>query len=456
MKTQIGRCDSRWIEMFLLGEMDRVQQIEFETHLDECLECCAALHTSAADAVDWSDARLLLSLDDGSPVPTRVALDFLSPTDDPRMLGRLAGYEIAGVIGQGGMGFVLKGLDVSLNRYVALKVLLPHYASSSAARMRFAREAQAATAVEHDNVIAIHGVGEFEGLPFLVMPYVGGESLQRRIDRVGSLSLVEVLRVMLQIAEGLSSAHAQGLVHRDIKPANKLLPQSVERIVITDFGLARAADDASLTRSGVIAGTPQFMSPEQARGESIDARSDLFSLGSLVYAMCTGEAPFVSATPYGVLRRINEDELPPVSGLNKEFPVWFDTLMGLLHAKHPSRRFASANELASVLSQCLAHVQTVSAPLPVVLKCMNRRKRRLLGVAVCVALVIVACAGLAAYPKAPSKTEAIRSSGPVSSDATAASDSDWEMSVSVSPAILEAETRRIAEDVDRYFLNNDE
>src|SRR5208282_1166634 len=180
--------------------------------------------------------------------------DYFDPTDDPRMLGRFGGYEIVGIIGFGGMGVVLKGFEAALDRYVAIKLLAPHLASSGAARARFAREARAAAAVLHENVVAIHRVAEAKDLPYLVMPYMPGESLQKRLDEQGPMQLIEVLRIGIQTAAGLAAAHAQGLVHRDIKPGNILLDKGVERVTITDFGLARAADDASLTRSGVIAG----------------------------------------------------------------------------------------------------------------------------------------------------------------------------------------------------------
>src|SRR5262249_18040637 len=148
------------------------------------------------------------------------------------------------------------------------------------ARRRFTREGRAAAAVSHDHVITIHAVEDSGPLPYIVMQLVAGASLQERIDRAGPLPLVEVLRIGRQTAAGLAAAHAQGLVHRDVKPANILLENGIERVKLTDFGLARAADDASLTQSGAIAGTPAFMSPEQAEGKPIDHRSDLFSLGS--------------------------------------------------------------------------------------------------------------------------------------------------------------------------------
>ncbi|MCP4858215.1 MAG: serine/threonine protein kinase [Fuerstiella sp.] len=377
-------CNPKVIDDFLSDRLDDVQQSAFEHHLDQCDECCRELQQRTADHSLWNDARTFLSSTDNvridvadettsvatdSPSTDMLRLDFLGPTDDPRMLGRFAGYEVSGVVGCGGMGIVLKGFDAALNRYAAIKVLSPHYASSTAARQRFARQAQAAAAVVHDNVIAIHGVAEFNGLPYLVMPYIKGQSLQKRIDREGSLSVAEVLRIAMQAARGLAAAHEQGLVHRDIKPANILLPENVERVIITDFGLARAADDASLTRSGVIAGTPQYMSPEQARGEGVGARSDLFSLGSVIYTMCAGHPPFRAETPYGILRRITDNEPRPIRELNPETPDWLCSIVSRLHAKDAEKRFASAEEVADLLAECLAHVQQSDVvPLPAQLR----------------------------------------------------------------------------------------
>ena len=273
-------------------------------------------------------------------------LKLLAPTDDDRMLGRWGTYEVVGVVGTGGMGVVLKAFDAALNRYVAIKVLAPHLGSSGAARKRFSREAQASAAVVHDNVIEIYGVAETAGLPYLVMPYVRGPSLQRRLDDGGPMALAEILRVGMQAAAGLAAAHAQGLVHRDVKPANILLADGIERVKLTDFGLARAADDASLTKTGVIAGTPQYMSPEQARGEAVDQRSDLFSLGSVLYAMCTGRPPFRAETSYGVLRRITDEEPRPIREINPEIPEWLCQIVAKLMAKRPDDRFQSAEEVA--------------------------------------------------------------------------------------------------------------
>ena len=206
-------------------------------------------------------------------------------------------------------------------------------------------------------MIAIHGVSNEQALPYLVMPYVRGESLQKRIDAEGPLPLVDILRIGAQVAAGLAAAHDQGLVHRDIKPGNILMEQGVERVTITDFGLARAVDDASMTRSGVIAGTPQYMSPEQARGEPIDARSDLFSLGSLLYAMCTGHSPFRAETSFGVIHRITHDEPRPITEINPDIPLWLEGIVMKLLSKQIEDRFRSAQEVAELLEGCLSHTQ---------------------------------------------------------------------------------------------------
>jgi serine/threonine-protein kinase len=379
---QIGppTCDEAALDALLSDRLTDVERIAIERHLEGCSACRANLEHLAADADLWAEASVSLStaadaaaagISTFSPQgdteglrPDQI-LRFLSPTDDPRMLGRFGGYEISGLIGYGGMGVVLKGLDVALNRYVAIKVLAPHLATSAAARLRFAREAQAAAAVVHENVVAIHAVSEANGLPYLVMPYIRGKSLQKRVDTYGPLTATEVLRIGRQVAAGLAAAHAQGLVHRDIKPANILLEDGVERLKITDFGLARAADDASLTRSGVIAGTPQFMSPEQARGDSIDGRSDLFSLGSVLYTLCTGHPPFRAETSFGMLRRITDDVPRSIREINPEIPEFLETIIEKLHAKNAADRYATAGDVSQLCEQCLAHLQQPNiVPLP--------------------------------------------------------------------------------------------
>jgi serine/threonine protein kinase len=268
---------------------------------------------------------------------------------------------------------VFKAFDSELNRPVAVKVLAPHLAGSGAARKRFAREARAAAAIVHEHVVAIHNVESEHEPPFLVMQYVAGESLQVRLDREGPLGVREILRIARQTAAGLAAAHEQGLVHRDVKPANVLLEEGIDRALLTDFGLARASDDASLTHSGHIPGTPHYMSPEQARGESADRRSDLFSLGSVMYAMCTGHSPFRAETSYGVLRRITDSQPRSIREANPEIPLWLCRIIEKIHAKARGERYESAAEVADVLGHCLAHVQhPATNPLPASVVALTR------------------------------------------------------------------------------------
>jgi serine/threonine protein kinase len=329
----------------------------------EILADPAAYMSSHSNVQEAAEASTAAGNDES--FSTDFAVDFLEPSDNAAMLGKLGEYEILEVIGRGGMGVVLKGYQSELHRYVAVKVLAPHLAQSAAARKRFSREAQATAAVVHPHVMAIHAVAANAKLPYLVMPFVACESLQQRLDRLGPLDIRDVLRIGLQAASGLAAAHAQGLVHRDIKPANILLETSVDRVMLNDFGLARAVDDATLTRTGIIAGTPQYMSPEQANGDAVDHRSDLFSLGSVLYAMCTARAPFRAETTFGVLRRIRETQPRPIREVNADIPDWLEWITAKLHAKVPEDRIASANEVAILLEQCLAHVQqptTVGLP----------------------------------------------------------------------------------------------
>jgi serine/threonine protein kinase len=287
--------------------------------------------------------------------------DFLEPSDDPSLLGQLGPYEIYEVIGRGGMGIVFRARDPKLNRVVAVKVLAPELAANPNAKRRFVREAQAGAAISHPHVVTIHAVDDEEKLPFLVMECIVGQSLQQKIDKVGSLRLIEVLRISKQIAEGLAAAHQQGLIHRDIKPANVLLENSIERVKITDFGLARAIDDVSVTRTGEVAGSPQFMSPEQAQGERVDHRSDLFSLGCVMYAMCAGRSPFRATSIAAAIRRVCDDEPRPLAEINPEVPQWLVFIIQRLLQKNPEQRFQSADELVRVLEAHLAGIGNAQA-----------------------------------------------------------------------------------------------
>ena len=355
------------------GEFD-----ELVGHLETCADCRHTLETLAADPTLWRDTaqdlcdtaweepallQVMDRLKREEPLSEDDDLSFLQPTDRPELLGLLGPYEIQEEIGRGGMGVVLKALDPSLNRVVAIKVMSPVLASSTTARRRFVREAKAAAAVCHDHIVTVHGVSEADGLPYLVMQYIAGESLQARLEREGALPVEEIVRIGCQTASGLAAAHARGLIHRDIKPANLLLENG--RIRITDFGLARMTDDVQLTQHGVVAGTPEYMAPEQARGESIDQRADLFSLGSVLYTLCTGVPAFRGSTTLGMLRQVSDFTPTPIRVLNPAVPVWLESLINRLMAKDQAERFQSAAEVAGLLEGYLAHLHqpaTVAAP----------------------------------------------------------------------------------------------
>lgn len=390
MKSTTQCLQSADIEAVLSGSVSKQQSELWEQHFSTCDGCREAMASRVGDQEWWREAERSLLGDltsDGSqrsseaidsPESNEQLLELLGPTDDPAMMGRVASYEIVGILGRGGMGAVFKGYDRALNRFVAIKMLLPHLAASGAARKRFAREAQAAAAVVDDHVMAIHGVSEWKSTPYFVMPYARGVSLQKRLTDDGLLNVREILRIGMQTARGLAAAHAQGLVHRDVKPANIFLDQGVERVRLMDFGLARAVDDASLTRSGTLAGTPQYMSPEQARAETVDRRSDLFSLGSVMYAMCVGHAPFRADSSYSVLRLIIDKHPRPIRETNPDAPDWLCAIISKLMSKQESDRFDSAEQVAALLEDCLAHVQQpTTTPLPesVTLLCPGRKRR---------------------------------------------------------------------------------
>ena len=275
----------------------------------------------------------------------------------PREIGN---FRLIEEIGHGGMGVVLRAHDKKLNRNVAIKVLAPHLAADAEAVQRFLREAQSAAAVRHDNVVTIHAVDEANGIPFLVMELINGESLQDRLKR-GPLPADAIVQFGIQIASGLDAAHRRGLIHRDIKPANILLEPQKEpgdpdkvRVKITDFGLARAISVSAITPSGLIAGTPQYMSPEQANGKPLDHRSDLFSLGSVLYSLCTGQAAFHAESAIAVLRRLTDHEPEPIRSLNPTIPDWLCEVIAKLMAKQPEDRIQTAKEMADLLTRCQA------------------------------------------------------------------------------------------------------
>jgi serine/threonine protein kinase len=392
---------------FLFGRLSEPDTQRIQQHLADCALCLTKVQ--AIDASDTlvdamrtpvqevapTDAQAIGRLlsharrlpgGDPTPVPAdssgqaAATFEFLAPAETPDELGRLGGYRVLDVLGAGGMGIVFRAEDPQLKRQVALKVMKPSLAASEAERARFLREAQSTAALEHDQIVVIHQVGEDRGVPFLAMPLLHGETLDSRLRRERVLSLETALRIGRQIADGLRVAHEHGLTHRDIKPANIWLEGKDEggtmkdeqespsissllgssftlhpssfRIKILDFGLARPSqDDSHLTQTGVVAGTPLYMAPEQGAGEAIDHRSDLFSLGSVLYRMVTGQPPFAGKNTLAVLRALAVESPKPPRELNAAVPAALSDLILRLLAKKPEDRPQSAREVIAAISE---------------------------------------------------------------------------------------------------------
>lgn len=429
MTLQATPCDRLPLERLLADDCGGAER-ELTNHVEHCAACQERLAALAGDESWWSDARDSLSGGEGfdwkpdetwsapgaiapagrsSQVPAIKHL--LAPASHPELLGRLGRYDIERIIGAGGFGIVLKAHDSELNRPIAVKVLAGHLSHVGAARERFAREGRAAAAVVHEHVVSIYNVETNGEVPFLVMQYVPGRSLQARVDAEGPLAVEEILRIGMQAASGLAAAHAQGLVHRDVKPSNILLEESVERAVLTDFGLARTIDDASLTHTGLLAGTPHYMSPEQASGGAIDHRSDLFGLGAVLYFMATGHPPFRADGALAVLHRVCREPHRPVWQTNKDIPDELSRLIDRLLEKKAGRRPATAAAVAAELAAMLSRFQQYG---PSRRRSPLRGKRRQLAVLGACLIVILAATAfgvqqfLATVPTAPAPPDAQR------------------------------------------------
>jgi serine/threonine protein kinase len=296
------------------------------------------------------------------PAPSYEDDPLAPPPDEPRFrqpavageLGRIAGYRVQKVLGKGGMGAVYLALDESLNRRVALKVMLPRFAVDAHSSERFRREARAAAAVKHENVVTVYQVGEDCGVPFIAMEYLSGYPLDEYLQRKGRLNVAQALRVGAEAAAGLAAAHAVGLVHRDIKPANLWLEAPHGRIKILDFGLARPVEVSSqaggLTRTGVVLGTPAYMSPEQAAGDPLDHRTDLFSLGVVLYQLVTGRRPFERSSPLAGIIALATDAPQSPRALNPDVSEAFDALILKLLEKDPAKRPQNGTDVATALA----------------------------------------------------------------------------------------------------------
>jgi serine/threonine protein kinase len=269
----------------------------------------------------------------------------MPPASLPRRFGR---YEIVGKLGEGAMGVVYRAKDTALGRVVALKMLSADLGEDDEIIQRFRREAEAIGRLNHPHIVTVYDLGEAEGHIFMAMELLEGEDLRALIARVAQVPLADRVRILAQVAEGLGYAHSKGVVHRDVKPAN-IVVEASGQVTLLDFGLARVATRETITRRGVILGTPDYMSPEQAMGKPVDHRSDIFSAGAVFYELLTGQKPFAGRTLHGVLYQIISDEPDPVLTLNPECPGRLALVAHRMLRKDPEKRYASMDEVAAEL-----------------------------------------------------------------------------------------------------------
>lgn len=336
-----------------------------------------------------------------APVADTLPLNFLHEPRRPGFIGVLGSHDIRGVLGIGGMGVVLDADDPVLSRRVAMKVIKPAFADHPEARERFLREARAVAALNHDNIISIHHVGE-DGVPFLTMPLLEGETLSQRLQRLPRLPVEQVLAIARQVADGLAAAHRSGIIHRDIKPANIWLERKTDRVKLLDFGLARLDSDGSqLTGTNVVAGTPEYMAPEQADSLETDARCDLFSMGAVMYRMLTGSSPFAAATPLATLSALANRTPPAVSEQNPDVSPEVSALIMKLLEKDREQRPQSADEVAETIQQLqqTRHGRSTAAPAPrrTSPARLPSARRKVSTAAIWATLLTVAVAGLAVF-----------------------------------------------------------
>jgi eukaryotic-like serine/threonine-protein kinase len=441
-KTDTACPNDEELRRLVRGHLTEDRQACLCDHLCACPECQGRLEEIASDgdklftgcmkelkrppvpkeSAYWSAiSQVEVSItgthvdNEGDTLPPHAAdrnLDFLEPTTTPGRIGKIGPFEVIEEVGRGGMGVVLRAVDASLKREVAVKVLDPGLSKQKVARERFCREAQAAAKVAHENIVAVYQVGgEAAGVPYIVMQLVKGQTLENRLKVAGKLSVPEAVQVGIQAAAGLAAAHEHSLIHRDIKPANILIEDITKKVKLTDFGLARAEEDAKLTRTGFVAGTPLYMAPEQARGETVDMRSDLFSLGSVLYESLTGKPAFDAKTPLMVLRRLTDEHHEPLHKVVPEVPDWFEDIIDKLLEKDPKNRYQTALELESDLRakwECIKpqSMDQVEAcpirPSRMVRGLMrNRSQRKLIGTLAAVFLMGVGLGAFGAWAAIP-------------------------------------------------------
>jgi len=269
---------------------------------------------------------------------------------DP-LIGQTVGqYQIVELAGQGGMATVYKAYQPSLNRYVALKVLPEYLAHDDEFVKRFKQEATAAAALRHPNIIVIYDIGEANSVHYIATEFLDGQTLDVALKQTGALPLPRVVKIVNQLASALEAAHQQSLIHRDVKPSNVFV-NARDHVTLMDFGIVKAVSSTRLTRTGLLVGTPDYMSPEQAEGQALDGRSDLYSLAVVVYQMLTGQTPFTAPTPNAILYAHVNRPPTPLSHLNQAIPPSVEAVVLRALAKKPADRFQSVAEFAAALEQ---------------------------------------------------------------------------------------------------------
>jgi len=303
--------------------------------------------------IEKSQPSLELSKEETKAVVGSQVVDsgfWFEPPIEPNEVGVLGPYRIISELGRGGMGAVYAAIDTRLDRKIAIKVMLPQYAANASAKERFLREARAAAKVKHIHVVTIYEADERKGIPYIAMEFLEGYPLDQYLTRKGSPSLKQIVRIVSETLSGLGAAHKLGLIHRDIKPGNLWLEAPNGLVKVLDFGLAKPIDsEVELTKSGVIVGTPAYMSTEQAEGAKLDARADLYSVGVVMYRLCTGRLPFEGPNTIAVLMAIANKEPIPVRELNPSVPESFAQLIHQLLAKSADQRPQSAGEVITRL-----------------------------------------------------------------------------------------------------------
>lgn len=400
------------------------QQAALIAHLDQCDDCRTRLEAIAADDEQWLAVRRYLCVCDEEILPSARLTAAIGSLQEPTQVDltaqlsagneaaaapvgelprHIGPYEILELVGRGGMGLVYKAFDPALGRHVAIKVMADSFVAHHDALQRFRREARSAAAIRDAHVVAIYAIEDSAPRPYLVMEYIEGTSLEERLRREGRLAWDVVARIGAEAASGLAAAHAAGLIHRDIKPANLLIERRTGCVKVSDFGLARAVEDSSLTQTGCVRGTPEYISPEQAAGERVDHRADLFSLGSVLYAACTGTPPFHADNALAVLRRTREDSPTPIEQVREDVPAALIGAINRLLSKDPEQRFASAVEVAASLQRIQKGEQVDSIDAAVITRPApgQRRVWKLFALAAGLLLVIGGAASIYEMASSP-------------------------------------------------------